>query len=207
MVSLGATPVDEDQRQDLLAEHRDITTTAELNLLEADNIHDATLWMWDQTFMTAELLDQLILRSIHRAMFERVWTWAGRIRIRETSIGIAPYLIQGSWKEGLDDTAWHIERRTASPATLALRCHHRTVQIHPFVNGNGRFARLVSDELVAALGLRVDALDWGEHLGLSADERRQAYLGALRALDTDRRDVRPMLEFALDPEVDDCWPD
>ena len=203
----GATPVDEDLRADLIPERRHLHTMAELNLLEADQIQEALLWVADQTFTIEELLDQLTLRSIHRAMFDRVWTWAGRIRTRETSIGMAPYLIQGAWKESLDDTAWHLEHRTASPAALACRLHHRTVQIHPFVNGNGRFARLVTDELVAALGLPLDALDWGVHLGLDPAGRRRAYLGALRALDQDHRDVQPLLDFALDPEVDDRWPD
>lgn len=106
--SYGSTPIDEDARDDLLPIHRDVVSMAELDSLEAGNITDGMLWTWDEMFETAELLDQFTLRRIHQKMFGNVWTWAGRIRLRETTIGIAPYLIQGTWKEALDDTAWPV---------------------------------------------------------------------------------------------------
>jgi hypothetical protein len=33
-----------------------------------------------------------------------------------------------------------------------VRFHHRLVQIHPFLNGNGRHSRLMADLLVMQLG-------------------------------------------------------
>ena len=32
-----------------------------------------------------------------------------------------------------------------APEEIAVRFHHRLVQIHPFPNGNGRHARLIAD--------------------------------------------------------------
>ena len=37
----------------------------------------------------ATLLDDAYLRNLHEAMFDQVWEWAGRYRLREANIGIA----------------------------------------------------------------------------------------------------------------------
>jgi fido (protein-threonine AMPylation protein) len=52
----------------------------------------------------------------------------------------------------LDDTKAWIRYRTYRPDEIAVRFHHRLVQIHPFPNGNGRHARLMADLLVMRLG-------------------------------------------------------
>lgn len=203
----GATQVDEESREHLLPEHQGIATLAELNALEAANIGRGLLWLRAEGLEAADLLDQYTLREIHQHMFGDVWTWAGALRLREMTIGIDPHQIQERWKMALDDTAWHIESRSYSPAETVLRLHHRTVQIHPFVNGNGRHARLMADELAEALGLSTDAFSWGRHLGLDTEALRREYLTALRRLDENRNDVAGLVDFALDPGTVDDWDD
>lgn len=203
----GATPVDEEARQDLLPQHASVQTMDELNTLESTNIAHGLFWVREQGFSTDDLLDQLTLRDIHKHMFDEVWAWAGRIRTREMTIGVDPYKIQQQWLEDLDDARWHIENQTWTPATTVLRLHHRTMYVHPFVNGNGRFARHMADELIASLGLPDDALDWGNHLGLNNKAKRRAYLDALRALDMNPRNIQPLVDFALDPTTEDTWAD
>ena len=203
----GATPVDEESRDHLLPEHRGIRTLAELNALEAANIARGLLWLRTEGLETDDLLDQFRLREVHQRMFGDVWTWAGALRLREMTIGIAPHQIQKHWKAALDDTAWHIEHRTWSPAETVLRLHHRTVLIHPFVNGNGRHARLMADELAESLGLGTGAFSWGRHRGLDTEELRREYLVALRRIDTNRNDLAGLVKFALDPSTVDEWSD
>lgn len=203
----GATPVDEESREQLQPPHHGIKTLAELNALEAGNIARGLLWLRLELPSTDDLLDQYVLRQVHRYMFGDVWTWAGAIRVREMSIGIAPDQIQEQWKMILDDTKWHVENRTWSPAETVLRAHHRTVQIHPFVNGNGRHARLIADELAESLGLGPDAFSWGRQLDVDTGDMRAEYLSALRRMDEDRDDAGPLVEFALDPSVVDEWSD
>ncbi|WP_158296568.1 mobile mystery protein B [Nocardioides albidus] len=202
----GATPVNEDDREFLLPPHQQIETMAELNALEAANIARGMLWVREQGFAWTDLVDQYTLREVHREMFGDVWAWAGKIRQRETTVGIDPAYIQGDWKARLDDAEFHINARTWSPVETVLRLHHQTVAIHPFVNGNGRFARLAADELLAALGLHPDPLDWGVHLARTKEQRRTAYLEALRALDMNRNNVDGLVTFALDPNAVDEWP-
>lgn len=203
----GATPVDEESREQLRPVHHGIETLAELNALEAANIARGLLWLRLGSPSTADLLDQYTLRDVHRRMFGDVWTWAGAIRAREMTIGIAPDQIQEQWKMILDDTKWHVENRTWSPAETVLRAHHRTVQIHPFVNGNGRHARLIADELADSLGLGPDAFSWGRQLDANTGDMRREYLSALRRMDENRDDTRSLIEFAVDPIVVDEWSD
>lgn len=201
----GATPIDEDVREHLLVAHRGIASLAELNALEAANITRGLLWLRLEGPSTADLLDQHWQRELHRRMFGDVWSWAGAIRTREMTIGIAPYRIQEDWKIALDDSAWHIDNQTWSPVETALRLHHRTVAIHPFVNGNGRHARMMADALAESLGQGAAALSWGRHRDLEGEPLRREYLSALRRMDKDPNDVSGLIEFAADPSTADEW--
>jgi fido (protein-threonine AMPylation protein) len=74
---------------------------------------------------------------------------------------------------------------------IAARFHHRLVFVHPFPNGNGRFARLMADLLLS--GVDEPPFTWGESDLIAASEVRARYILALRAADA--RDYRPLLEF------------
>ena len=75
---------------------------------------------------------------------------------------------------------------------IALRFHHRLVQIHPFPNGNGRHARLMADLLIMRLGM--ERSSWGRENLRDAGALRKRYIAALQA--ADQHDIRPLLAFA-----------
>ena len=77
---------------------------------------------------------------------------------------------------------------------IALRFHHRLVQIHPFVNGNGRHGRVAADLLVSALGR--PTFTWGRNLNISTQELRTRYVASLRQMDVDRENVTSLVSFA-----------
>ena len=85
-------------------------------------------------------------------MLGDVWRWAGKFRKSERNFGIPFYEIPVALRQLLDDTKAWIQYRTYPPDEIAVRFHHRLVQIHPFPNGNGRHARLMADLLVMRLG-------------------------------------------------------
>lgn len=63
-----------------------------------------------------------------------------------------------------------------------MRFHHRLVLIHPFPNGNGRHARLMTD--IFLLSQNYERFLWGDHQAMtSATVIRRNYIDALRAAD------------------------
>ncbi|MEV0800114.1 mobile mystery protein B [Kribbella sp. NPDC050281] len=179
----GQTPVDADDAQHLTEEFSWIRTRDELNEAEASNITDGLLWLGDQDLEPRDLLNHTFLRETHRRMFGDVWTWAGRLRQRDTTIGLPPARIQEELQVLLGDAGFWIEQGTFGSSETCVRFHHRLVFIHPFVSGNGRHARLVASALADSLGLGPDHLTWGARSGLPASEARRHHLDALRAAD------------------------
>lgn len=77
--------------------------------------------------------------------------------------------------------------RTPAPDALALvgAAHHRLLWIHPFGDGNGRVARLMSDAWLRRAGVRSHGL-WTASRGLA--RARARYKDLLAAADAPRRD-------------------
>jgi Fic-DOC domain mobile mystery protein B len=124
-------------------------------------------------------------------MFDRTWKWAGRYRTSEKNIGVAPERITEEVRKLVEDTKAQLSGKVASLDEIAAKFHHRLVSIHPFANGNGRHARLITDLLLAANGAA--PFTWGRSDLVHAGEARDAYLAALRAADA--RDFAPLLAF------------
>jgi Fic-DOC domain mobile mystery protein B len=125
-------------------------------------------------------------------MLGEVWRWAGKFRTSERNIGIPYWEIPVALRILLDDTRAWIEFKSYPRDEIAVRFHHRLVQIHPFPNGNGRHSRLMADLLVMRLG--AERFSWGrESLG-DAGSVRGRYIQALKACD--RHDIAPLLTFA-----------
>lgn len=84
--------------------------------------------------------------KLHREMFGDVWAWAGKIRKTQKNIGLElePYQIEPALVDLLKDLlAW--KNSGLDLIEQAVLLHHKAVQIHPFDNGNGRWARLLAN--------------------------------------------------------------
>ena len=64
---------------------------------------------------------------------------------------------------------------------IAIRFHHKLVQIHPFPNGNGRISRIMADLLMRQFGEK--SLDWGSGNLTEISEIRKNYISALQKAD------------------------
>jgi Fic-DOC domain mobile mystery protein B len=184
----GATPLDPDESAGLLPGH--IATREQLDEWEAENILEGQRWAAGAA-ERLDILDDAFLRELHRRMFGRTWKWAGTYRSTEKNLGVAPPRIARDVRELLENTKAQIAGKVAPFDEVAARLHHRLVWIHPFPNGNGRHARLLTDLLLAANG--AEPFTWGRSDLEHAGEARERYLAALRAADA--RDLAPLLAF------------
>jgi Fic-DOC domain mobile mystery protein B len=139
-----------------------------------------------------DLLSEKFIKTLHRHILGDVWRWAGKFRRSERNLGIAYDEIPAALRQLLDDTRARIAYKSYPPDEIAVRFHHRLVQIHAFPNGNGRHARLTADLLVMSLG--GDRFSWGSTNLQDAGAMRQRYIGALHA--ADEHDIGPLLAFS-----------
>lgn len=184
----GATPLDPDEMEGLKYPH--IETHGELNQLEQQNIQDGYNWLSRQRKYKDYLSEDFLL-ELHKQLFGEVWSWAGSFRHADKNIGVDHLMIGVELRNLLDDTKYWVEHNTYAREEFAARFHHRLVKIHPFPNGNGRHARIMSDVILEQL-LNIEPINWGSHLGTDG-ERRQSYIHALRA--ADKNDYQPLIEF------------
>jgi len=174
----GATPIEPDEADGLLLTH--ITTRGELDRWEQDNIIAARAWL-DRT-KPIDILNEKYVKELHKRMFGNVWKWAGQFRRTDKNIGGPWQQISIGLKNLFDDASYWIEHRVYSPEEIAVRFHHRLVSVHPFPNGNGRHARLMTDTLLENI-LKCPRFTWGGKDLTGAGRVRKEYISALQAAD------------------------
>ena len=184
----GATPIDSDEAEGLLLTH--ITTRGELDRWEQDNIIEALTWL-ERTKPT-DILNEQFVKDLHRRMYTNVWKWAGHLRRSDKNIGGPWHQISTNLRNLFNDTRTWIDLQEESPDDIAVRFHHRLVSIHPFPNGNGRHARLMTDLLLENI-LNYPAFTCGSEDISRAGTARERYIEALQA--ADEQNYEKLMEF------------
>lgn len=182
----GATLLDEDDAEGLIPTL--VATRAQLNELEAENIRTGARWA-AKFRPRRDILTESFLRELHRRMFGTVWEWAGAYRTVNTNIGVHWPTVPAATRDFCDDVRSWESAGEWSVQEIAVRLHHRLVQIHPFPNGNGRHARLLAD---VYLRDQTPPLAWTGG-GSDAETVRAEYLSALRSADLGK--FGPLLRF------------
>jgi Fic-DOC domain mobile mystery protein B len=184
----GATPLDAEDLQGLRLPH--LSTRSELDRWESENILVAEEWAWSRK--RKNLMTETFLLELHKRMFGKVWKWAGRFRTSDKNLGVPYWDVAVKVRNLCEDGQMWIEKRSYAADEAAARLHHRLVSIHPFVNGNGRHARLWCD-LVLAHAFDASRFTWGGGDLARLGTARARYLEALRA--ADNREFEPLLRF------------
>lgn len=185
----GATPLDPDELEGLKLPH--IETRGELDQVEQQNIQEGYNWLARQR-KYKDFVSEVFLKALHKNLLGSVWSWAGQFRKSEKNIGIDPLHISVELRNLLDDAKFWIDNNTYSREEFAARFHHRLVKIHPFPNGNGRHARIMTD-VILEKELGVEPINWGADSLITDGEHRDRYINALRA--ADKNDYRSLIEF------------
>lgn len=174
----GETPIDDISG----LKPKGVTTRAQLNDVEARNIRKAVM----RYLVTKPSRRQapFTLRwcyKLHRQMFGEVWQWAGHKRATELNLGVPPHRIDVDLKNLMDDLAFWRESGEMDLIEQVARLHHRTVAIHPFLNGNGRWSRLLANIFLKQSGNKLTI--WPEETVGNASIIRDEYLAAVRSAD------------------------
>jgi Fic-DOC domain mobile mystery protein B len=177
----GATPLDPDEIAGLIPPH--ITTHQQLNEWEATNILKAENWL-TSTPAKKHFLTIDFIKLLHKKMFDDSWKWAGTFRTTAKNIGIDQSMITTELKNLVEDAAYQIKENSYSMDEIAYRFHHRLVLIHPFPNGNGRHARMMTDLLLVQNNY--PRFTWGNQQLETQTPTRKKYIKALRDADKHR---------------------
>ena len=190
----GSTPL-EDVSGLLLPE---ITTRGPLNEVETINISQAVEWI--SRGRINDVFTVPFYKKLHLRMLCDVWSWAGQTRKTDlTNIGVSGAKIIPELGALAKEAN---ERWAESPDLIGFVAwyHHRAVWTHPFINGNGRWARLICDAFMIRV-CEAPPLTWSTgDLARSGDER-DAYIAALKQ--ADENNIEPLVDFiqSRNPDV------
>lgn len=188
----GATPLDPDEAEGLIPSHMHLQT--ELNEWEQENILLAENWIVKHRFNSKDILTIDFAKKLHKKMFEKTWKWAGCFRKSNKNIGVDWQHISEKLKILNDDVIYQLSQKSFNIDEIATRFHHRLVSIHPFCNGNGRHARLMTDLLLNTENQT--RFTWGQKKYADLSHLRKQYIQALKAADSHNYEV--LLTFVRD---------
>lgn len=143
------------------------------------------------------VFDVKLVLDIHITAFGHLYEWAGKWRTEGTNIGIDKEKVPYAMIEYCDQVNW-LKNNIKNEDDL-IHClfytHHRCTFIHPFNNGNGRTARLLTDMIAKMNGY--------QNINLYVrveSEAKAKYKAALRAADQyDETLLKAMIKEGLAP--------
>ncbi|MGN6724397.1 MAG: mobile mystery protein B [Tepidisphaeraceae bacterium] len=170
-----------------------VKTRAQLNEVEADNIADVIAKYLGRGKPTKELapFDFIWAFDLHREMFGKVWRWAGERRNTDLNLGLPVPQIDPALLMCLQDLDYWEKNNLYSVPKQATLLHHRAVRIHPFLNGNGRWSRMLANIWLYQHDQKV--VFWPEKLIGTTSTERKTYLDAIRA--ADNGDLDPLFKM------------
>jgi len=190
--SIGATPSGD--TAGLILAH--LLTQASRNAAEAEAIsraYDKYIFRARRKKQGTEWLTDDFVRKVHGDMFGTIWEWGGQYRQTKLNIGVEPHLIREQIKLLTGDFfSWNHPESTMPVVEIAARLQHRLTFIHPFINGNGRHARLVTDIFLHS---RQNPIPQWPQIQLMAqgDQIRDHYFMAMK--NADEGDLTDLIQF------------
>jgi len=188
----GATPGDD--TSGLI--QRQLTDRSARNAAELDAIsraYNKHIYRARRKRAGTEWLTDELIRRVHFDMFGEIWEWAGKYRTDSVNIGVEFHLIPEQIKLLCGDfNYWNSGKGAMPPLEIAARLQNRLTRIHPFINGNGRHARLIID--IFFHSVKHPLPQWPQiQLMSEGDQVRSRYIEAMKA--ADKEDYRELMAF------------
>ena len=157
-------------------------SASEIYFFEAQNILKASLdYLGGMPNKKSASFNTDFFLKLHKEMFGDVWDWAGKIRTVELNFGVKAYLVSTELKKLADDLDFWQSNKSFDAIEIAARLHHRAVVIHPFLNGNGRWSRMLANIYLKQNNL--SPTKWNENLLAKENIHRGDYIQALKQAD------------------------
>lgn len=158
--------------------------------LEATNNAKAFEWVWNLAKPRLRF-DHALLQQLHGMVTRGILDSSGRYRTEQVWIGGARHVPPQAAKViSLLDVLFAELPAIQEPVLRSIYIHHRLAYVHPFIDGNGRVARLAANLALMSgkyppIVLRVsDRLRYYRYLQAADDGELQPFAGfVLRALD------------------------
>ena len=194
---VGATPGDDISGLILT----NLTTRSERNAAELEAItqgYNKHIFRARAKTRGSEWLTDEFIRKVHHDMFGSIWEWAGQYRKDKLNIGIEPHLIREQIRLLCGDfLSWDSSAADMPVVEVAARLQHRLTKIHPFTNGNGRHARLITDIFFHSREYPIP--QWPQIQLISQGHQvREQYIAAMKKADQgDYSDLMRFIEGCL----------
>ena len=163
-----------------------LTTRADRNVAEAQAIslaYDKYIFEARRKKQGARWLTDEYIRTVHQVMLGSIWEWAGKYRTDNLNIGMDWRHIPEQVRILCDNFLhWDAPTSTMPILEVAARLQNRLTKIHPFRNGNGRHARLITDIFFYSRNHPLP--QWPQtHLMSEGHQIRARYIAAMREAD------------------------
>lgn len=183
----GETPIDPSYLRD-----KTITNREQLNIAEAKNILKPVVkYLAGKPSDKQAPFDLNWFKQLHDEMFCDVWEYAGQFRQEDLNIGIAWHQIQTELYQLEQDIRFWEANSTFPTLELSVHIDFRAVRIHPFLNGNGRWSRLLGNIYLKKKDHPI--VRWPEETIGNQSPVRDEYLEAVKKADDG--DMPPLLEL------------
>lgn len=162
----------------------------QLNVVEFENIAKAfdELLGGKPTPLSAPFTAKWALK-VHERMFGEVWTYAGKLRTIELDGDWSPlWRVQTDFHNLFADVHYWQESDMAIMEQAAT-LHYRGVKVHPFENGNGRWARMIANIWLKLHGESIAS--WPDAEISVESSIRQEYIAALK--EADQHNTGPLI--------------
>ena len=167
-----------------------LTTQAARNAAEAETIDAAYakhVFKARRKQRGSGWLRDEFIRKVHSGMFGSIWEWAGQYRKHNPNLGVPWPSIQEEIKKLCGDFAYWDSSDSMTTLEIAARLQNRLTRIHPFTNGNGRHARLITN--IFFHSRRHPLPEWPQiHRMPQGDAIRTRYIDAMKKADQGKYD-------------------
>lgn len=173
-----------------------LSTPTARNAAETESIsraYDKHVFRARRKKQGTEWLTDIYIRQVHADMFGTIWEWGGQYRQTRLNIGVEPHLIREQINLLMGDFyAWNETNSTVPVIEIAARLQHRLTYIHPFINGNGRHARLMTDIFLYSRQYPIP--QWPQiQLMSQGNQIREQYIRAMKH--ADEGDLTELIQF------------